>query len=87
MSRIWATNPSSPRGVRCMMHNRGGQHDAVYMILLPIGNDIPLCGPCCAWWRAHAAADPTDASIQPVQIRSISRRLHAPVDPGVETEQ
>jgi hypothetical protein len=55
----------------CYMHNQGEQPPAAYLMLLPIGNTVPLCAEHCAWWRADAATEPEDKMKQPVWIRSI----------------
>lgn len=55
----------------CYMHNPGEQPPAEYEMGLPIGNVIPLCAPCCAWWRADVADKPEDDLSKPLWIRSI----------------
>lgn len=59
----------------CMMHNLSEQVPAVYEMALPIGNVIPLCAPCCAWWRLDARQRPEDKSVQPIWIRDLTDRL------------
>lgn len=36
----------------------GHPRRAEYVWHTQIGNEIPLCGPCCALWRQNAAEDP-----------------------------
>jgi len=59
----------------CYMHNPSEAPPADYEMLLPIGNVIPLCGPCCAWWRADAASGygEDEPAMQPVRITSLRR--------------
>lgn len=59
---------------RCVLHNPEVNHPAAYMMLLPIGNDLPTCIDCCAWWRASLepggfAED--DEWARPVNIRTL----------------
>ena len=44
---------------------------ARYLLELPIGNVVPLCVECCAWWRKDAAESGDELS-QPVQITEIT---------------
>lgn len=53
---------------RCVMHNSGINIPAAYLLELPIGNVLPLCAPCCAWWRTNAK-ETGDPASQPVSIR------------------
>lgn len=52
----------------CIMHNADVAPPAEYLMELPIGNVVPLCAPCCAWWRLNAKETGEPAS-QPVSIR------------------
>lgn len=52
----------------CLLHKAGVSVMADYEIELPIGNVVPLCAPCCAWWRLEARRS-GDPQIQPVSIR------------------
>lgn len=36
------------------MHNPGTEPLARYVLTVPIGNELPLCVECCAWWRKDA---------------------------------
>jgi hypothetical protein len=56
----------------CVLHNPGEAPAARYVMRVPIGNELPLCEDCCAWWRADAAARPDDASVQPVWIVGVA---------------
>lgn len=59
---------------RCVLHNPEVNIEAAYMMLLPIGNDIPVCIDCCAWWRASlmpGGFSEHDEQARPVSIRSI----------------
>jgi hypothetical protein len=53
---------------RCYMHNK--DIPARYLLELPIGNVVPLCVECCAWWRKDAA-ESGDPWSQPVRITEI----------------
>lgn len=55
----------------CWLHNPGERPPARYLMLLPIGNEVPLCVPCCAWWRQDAAARPENLMVQPVWIKEL----------------
>lgn len=55
----------------CCMHNADTAPKAEYMMLLPIGNEIPLCEQCCQWWRAHAGDREFSEFTQPVRIRGV----------------
>lgn len=55
----------------CWMHNTGVRPAAVYVMTLPIGNRVPLCVECCAWWRMDAASRPEDVMVQPVSIEEL----------------
>jgi hypothetical protein len=41
------------------------------MMLLPIGNDVPICAPCLEKWQAGANADGAREEIQPLRVREI----------------
>lgn len=52
---------------RCVLHNGGVNQPARFLMELPIGNVLPLCVECHAWWIEDAAVNP-DPMIQPVRI-------------------
>lgn len=56
---------------RCIMHNSDVNAAAAHLMELPIGNVIPLCTPCCDWWKADAAESGDPAS-QPVRITDLT---------------
>jgi hypothetical protein len=54
------------------MHNSWVHIPAKYLMLLPIGNEIPLCTECCAWWRKDALTN-EDPMCKPVSVRDIPK--------------
>lgn len=59
---------------RCIMHNTDTDIPARYLLELPIGNVLPLCPACCAWWCVEAK-DTRDPARQPVRITDIELDL------------
>lgn len=45
---------------RCWVHNGT---PAVYVWHTAIGNQVPLCAPCCAAWRASVEASSADPPV------------------------
>lgn len=72
MSRQAEVNARVADAGRCVMHNSDVQIPARYVMTLPIGNEVPLCVECCAWWRADAA-ESGDPLSQPVRIVEVER--------------
>jgi hypothetical protein len=56
--------------IRCIMHNPYVTIPASYLLEVPIGNVLPLCVECCAWWRMDAK-ETGDPMSQPVRITDI----------------
>jgi hypothetical protein len=44
----------------CFMHNPEDGRRATAIIRVPIGNELPLCSECWAWWQG-TIADPATA--------------------------
>lgn len=55
---------------RCIMHNSDVTIPAQHLLELPIGNVLPLCGPCLDWWKADAA-ETGDPMTQPVNVTDL----------------
>lgn len=70
-ARVAARNAELANDGRCVMHNSYESIAAEYLLELSIGNVLPLCAPCCAWWRSDAKRS-GDSATQPVSIRDIA---------------
>ena len=69
-ARVAITNARLADEGRCIMHNTDANIPARYLLELPIGNVLPLCVECCAWWRTDAR-ESGDPAAQPVSITEI----------------
>lgn len=55
---------------RCVLHNTDVTIPARYLLELPIGNVLPLCADCHAWWLADAI-ETGDPMARPVRVVDI----------------